>query len=89
KKNALLLLLDVGPSMHSVLPEIEKVCSMLVQEKRVQKLLGFTDSSNVFSEVTDDEARSFLVKSEPKSLSIPSLYVLKYLRASFLCLSND
>lgn len=30
---ALLLLLDVGPSMHSVLPEIRRVCSMLVQKK--------------------------------------------------------
>ncbi|TKY63746.1 ATP-dependent DNA helicase 2 subunit KU80 [Spatholobus suberectus] len=34
-KEALLLLLDVGPSMHSVLPEIEKVCSMLVQKKLI------------------------------------------------------
>ncbi|KAJ7950986.1 ATP-dependent DNA helicase 2 subunit KU80 [Quillaja saponaria] len=32
-REALLLLLDVGPSMHSVLPETEKVCSMLVQKK--------------------------------------------------------
>lgn len=34
-KEALLLLLDVGPSMHSILPEIEKVCSMLVQKKLI------------------------------------------------------
>ncbi|KAL9329130.1 hypothetical protein ACSQ67_004133 [Phaseolus vulgaris] len=34
-KDALLLLLDVGPSMHYVLPEIEKACSLLVQKKLV------------------------------------------------------
>ncbi|RZB54546.1 ATP-dependent DNA helicase 2 subunit KU80, partial [Glycine soja] len=33
KKEALLLLLDVGPSMHSVLHVIERVCSMFVQKK--------------------------------------------------------
>ncbi|KAL5182320.1 ATP-dependent DNA helicase 2 subunit KU80 [Glycine soja] len=32
-KQALLLLLDVGPSMHSVLHVIERVCSMFVQKK--------------------------------------------------------
>lgn len=26
-------MLDVGPSMHAMLPEVEKVCSMLVQKK--------------------------------------------------------
>ncbi|KAF5189380.1 Atp-dependent dna helicase 2 subunit ku80 [Thalictrum thalictroides] len=35
RKEALLLLLDVGPPMHSFLPEIEKVCSMLVQKKMI------------------------------------------------------
>lgn len=34
-KEALLLLIDVSPSMHNVLPEIEKVCSMLVQKKLI------------------------------------------------------
>ncbi|KAK4411285.1 ATP-dependent DNA helicase 2 subunit KU80 [Sesamum angolense] len=29
----LVLVLDVGPSTHALLPEIEKVCSMLVQKK--------------------------------------------------------
>lgn len=29
----MVLLLDVGPSMHGVLPEVEKVCSMLAQKK--------------------------------------------------------
>ena len=33
QQEALLLLLDVGPSMHPALSEIEKVCSMLVQKK--------------------------------------------------------
>lgn len=28
-----MLVLDVGPSMHSILPEVEKVCSMLVEKK--------------------------------------------------------
>ncbi|KAL0379656.1 UNVERIFIED_CONTAM: ATP-dependent DNA helicase 2 subunit KU80 [Sesamum angustifolium] len=31
----LVLVLDVGPSMHALLPEIEKVCSMLVQKKLI------------------------------------------------------
>uniref|UniRef100_A0A2N9EDU9 ATP-dependent DNA helicase 2 subunit KU80 n=1 Tax=Fagus sylvatica TaxID=28930 RepID=A0A2N9EDU9_FAGSY len=34
-KETLLLLLDVGPSMHSVLPEVEKVCSLLVEKKLI------------------------------------------------------
>ncbi|XP_040871383.1 ATP-dependent DNA helicase 2 subunit KU80 isoform X2 [Glycine max] len=34
-KEALLLLLDVGPSMHPALSEIEKVCSMLVHKKLI------------------------------------------------------
>ncbi|EOX96206.1 Ku80 family protein isoform 1 [Theobroma cacao] len=34
-KEKLVLLLDVGPSMHSVLPEVEKVCSMLVEKKLI------------------------------------------------------
>ncbi|KAL3814909.1 hypothetical protein ACJIZ3_016177 [Penstemon smallii] len=34
-KEGLVLMLDVGPSMHAVLPEIEKVCSMLVQKKLI------------------------------------------------------
>ncbi|XP_061371049.1 ATP-dependent DNA helicase 2 subunit KU80 isoform X2 [Gastrolobium bilobum] len=53
-KEALLLLLDVGPSMHSVLPEIEKVCSMLVQKKLIYNkydevgiiLFGTKDTDN-------------------------------------------
>lgn len=28
-----MVLLDVGPSMHRILPDVEKVCSMLVQKK--------------------------------------------------------
>lgn len=35
RKEALVLLLDVGPSMHAVLPEVENVCSMLVQKKLI------------------------------------------------------
>ncbi|XVF79890.1 hypothetical protein PTKIN_Ptkin15bG0027000 [Pterospermum kingtungense] len=34
-KEKLVLLLDVGPSMHSVLTEVEKVCSMLVEKKLI------------------------------------------------------
>ncbi|MED6160576.1 ATP-dependent DNA helicase II subunit 2 [Stylosanthes scabra] len=34
-KEALVLLLDVGPSMYSVIPVIEKLCSMLVQKKLI------------------------------------------------------
>ncbi|KAI5391677.1 ATP-dependent DNA helicase 2 subunit KU80 [Lathyrus oleraceus] len=53
-KEALLLLLDVGPSMHCVLPEVEKVCSMLVQKKLIYNkydevgivLFGTEDTDN-------------------------------------------
>ncbi|XP_020101262.1 ATP-dependent DNA helicase 2 subunit KU80-like [Ananas comosus] len=34
-REAVVLLLDVGPSMHGVLQEVEKVCSMLVQKKLI------------------------------------------------------
>ncbi|KAJ3678288.1 hypothetical protein LUZ60_002091 [Juncus effusus] len=34
-KEALVLLIDVSPSMHAVLPEIEKVCSLLMQKKLI------------------------------------------------------
>ncbi|KAI3982627.1 hypothetical protein MKX01_031366 [Papaver californicum] len=34
-KEALILLIDVGPSMHKLLPEVEKICSMLVQKKLI------------------------------------------------------
>ncbi|KAL3616562.1 ATP-dependent DNA helicase II subunit 2 [Castilleja foliolosa] len=34
-KEGLVLVLDVGPSMHAVLPEVGKVCSMLVQKKLI------------------------------------------------------
>lgn len=29
----MVLVLDVGPTMHAILPEIEKVCSMLIEKK--------------------------------------------------------
>ncbi|KAK7390110.1 hypothetical protein VNO78_25409 [Psophocarpus tetragonolobus] len=53
-KEALVLLLDVGPSMHSVLSEIERVCSMLVQKKLIYSkhdevgivLFGTEDTNN-------------------------------------------
>uniref|UniRef100_A0A6N2MVM4 ATP-dependent DNA helicase 2 subunit KU80 n=1 Tax=Salix viminalis TaxID=40686 RepID=A0A6N2MVM4_SALVM len=34
-KEGLVLLLDVGPTMHNALPEIKKVCSMLIQKKLI------------------------------------------------------
>ncbi|KAF8380428.1 hypothetical protein HHK36_027914 [Tetracentron sinense] len=51
---ALLLLLDVSPSMHNLLPEIEKLCSMLVQKKLIYNksdevgvvLFGTEDTDN-------------------------------------------
>eukprot|EP00256_Glycine_max_P034240 XP_006580032.1 ATP-dependent DNA helicase 2 subunit KU80 isoform X4 [Glycine max] len=53
-KEALLLLLDVGPSMHPALSEIEKVCSMLVHKKLIYSkydevgivLFGTEDTNN-------------------------------------------
>ncbi|XP_027922087.1 ATP-dependent DNA helicase 2 subunit KU80 [Vigna unguiculata] len=53
-KDAVLLLLDVGPSMHSVLPEIEKACSLLVEKKMIYSksdevgivLFGAEDTDN-------------------------------------------
>lgn len=35
-------MLDVGPSMHALLPEVEKVCSMLGQ-KKVHKRVSVED----------------------------------------------
>uniref|UniRef100_K7KX46 Ku domain-containing protein n=1 Tax=Glycine max TaxID=3847 RepID=K7KX46_SOYBN len=54
QQEALLLLLDVGPSMHPALSEIEKVCSMLVQKKLIYSkydevgivLFGTEDTNN-------------------------------------------
>ncbi|KAL8500243.1 hypothetical protein ACS0TY_020010 [Phlomoides rotata] len=34
-KEGLILVLDVGPSMHALLPEVGKVCSMLIQKKLI------------------------------------------------------
>lgn len=34
-REALVLVLDVGPTMHAILPEIEKVCSMLIEKKLI------------------------------------------------------
>lgn len=33
KQEGLVLLVDVGPAMHSVLPDVEKTCSLLMQKK--------------------------------------------------------
>ncbi|KAM3264469.1 ATP-dependent DNA helicase 2 subunit KU80 [Capsicum annuum] len=57
-KEALVLVLDVGPSMHSVLPEIEKVCSLMIQKKLVFSrydevgfvLFGSADTKNELTE---------------------------------------
>lgn len=35
-------MLDVGPSMHAMLPEVEKVCSMLVQKKVLVLQISFS-----------------------------------------------
>lgn len=40
KQEGLVLLLDVGPAMHSVLPDVEKACSLLLQ-KKVKIFLSF------------------------------------------------
>ncbi|KAE9600890.1 hypothetical protein Lal_00011234 [Lupinus albus] len=53
-KEALLLLIDVGPTMHSVLPQLQKVCSMLLQKKLIYTkydevgvvLFGTEDTNN-------------------------------------------
>lgn len=47
-----MLVLDVGPSMHSVLPEIQKVCSMLIQKKVFSFNLAILRSSNVICTYT-------------------------------------
>ncbi|XP_060218825.1 ATP-dependent DNA helicase 2 subunit KU80 [Lycium barbarum] len=57
-KEAVVLVIDVGPSMHSVLPEIEKVCSLLIQKKLVFSrydevgfvLFGTSDTKNELTE---------------------------------------
>ncbi|XP_020219252.1 ATP-dependent DNA helicase 2 subunit KU80 isoform X1 [Cajanus cajan] len=57
-KEALLLLLDVGPSMHSVLPEIEKVCSLLVQKKLIYNKYDEVGIVLFGTEDTDNELTS-------------------------------
>ncbi|XP_075519221.1 ATP-dependent DNA helicase 2 subunit KU80 [Primulina tabacum] len=57
-KEGLVLVLDVGPSMHSMLPEMEKVCSMLIQKKLIFNkydevgvvVFGTADSKNDLTE---------------------------------------
>ncbi|KAG6403266.1 hypothetical protein SASPL_135483 [Salvia splendens] len=34
-KESLVLLIEVGPSMHGVLPEVEKVCCLLAEKKLI------------------------------------------------------
>uniref|UniRef100_A0A1D1Z9U1 ATP-dependent DNA helicase 2 subunit KU80 n=1 Tax=Anthurium amnicola TaxID=1678845 RepID=A0A1D1Z9U1_9ARAE len=50
-KEALVLLLDVGPSMHKVIPEVEKICSMLVGKKLIY---GRTDEVGIVLFGTED-----------------------------------
>ncbi|KAI5598502.1 hypothetical protein BDE02_02G136600, partial [Populus trichocarpa] len=53
----LVLLLDVGPTMHNVLPQIQKFCSMLVQKKLIYRkfdkvgvvLFGTRETDNVLT----------------------------------------
>lgn len=57
-KEAVVLVLDVGPSMHSILPEIEKVCALLIQKKLIFSrcdevgfvLFGTADTKNELTE---------------------------------------
>jgi hypothetical protein len=47
-QEGLVLLLDVGPSMHRALQEVENVCSTLVRKKACYfhlKLRGFPNSN--------------------------------------------
>jgi len=41
EQEKLVLLLDVGPSMHGVLSEVEKLCSMLVEKKVLLSIQNF------------------------------------------------
>ncbi|KAF9618590.1 hypothetical protein IFM89_002285 [Coptis chinensis] len=54
RKEASVLLLDVGPSMHTLLPEIEKVCSMLMIYNKNDELgfvlFGTQDTDNELTE---------------------------------------
>ncbi|XP_078442889.1 ku80 family protein [Wolffia australiana] len=50
-KESLVLLLDVGPSMHHVLPDVEKICSILVQKKLIY---GWSDDVGVVLFGTDE-----------------------------------
>ncbi|GAB2274418.1 ATP-dependent DNA helicase II subunit 2 [Dionaea muscipula] len=53
-KEGLILLLDVGPTMHTILPEVEKFCSLLIQKKLIYNksdevgvvLFGTEDTNN-------------------------------------------
>ncbi|CAA7403661.1 unnamed protein product [Spirodela intermedia] len=54
-KESLTLLLDIGPSMHNALPDVEKICSILVQKKLIY---GWNDDVGVVlfgTEETDND----------------------------------
>ncbi|CAI9104637.1 OLC1v1003351C1 [Oldenlandia corymbosa var. corymbosa] len=54
-KEALVLILDVGPAMHAILPQVETICSMLIEKKLIY---GKTDEVGVVlfgTEVTANE----------------------------------
>lgn len=50
-REALVLLIDVGPSMHGILPEVQKLCSMLVQKKLI---FGKSDEVGIILFGTED-----------------------------------
>ncbi|XP_021614080.1 ATP-dependent DNA helicase 2 subunit KU80 isoform X2 [Manihot esculenta] len=54
-REGLILLLDVGPSMHNVLPEVEKLCSMLIQKKLIYRKFDEVGIVIFGTEDTDNE----------------------------------
>ncbi|KAL6569394.1 ATP-dependent DNA helicase II subunit 2 [Orobanche minor] len=58
-KEGLVLVLDVGPSMHAMLPEVGKVCSMLVQKKLI---FSKSDEVGVVAFGTEDTKNDLAVE---------------------------
>ncbi|KAF2282667.1 hypothetical protein GH714_043777 [Hevea brasiliensis] len=54
-REGLVLLLDVGPSMHKVLPEVQKICSMLIQKKLIYRKFDEVGIVIFGAEDTDNE----------------------------------
>ncbi|CAA7015773.1 unnamed protein product [Microthlaspi erraticum] len=54
-REGLVLLLDVGPAMHSILDDVEKTCSLLLQKKLIYNKFDEVGIVAFGTEATDNE----------------------------------